>query len=223
MSWIKQADENVEQQEEMGGISGISKTDAYELEITEMYLKDSEMSKSMSVVVNAKTDDNETVKSYFTVQGKDGLGFYEKKGKKYEHFGIASIRSLIRVALDKDLYDVEPTEGTYKQWDNEKKEMVEVKGRVFAELIGIKVGGTVQMTKTIAGADSKLTSDITHFFDLKTGLFANEEHSEGKRSKLDKWLNTKKEFKIVEEQQRGSSFGKKKEEGGEKPKSKWSK
>lgn len=222
MSWIKK-EENIEKQEELGGVSSISTTDAYELKIKEAYLKESSVqgSQSLSFVLNAETENAELVKTYFVLQGKDGKGYWERDGRRYEHFGFVIAKTVFGLVLKKEIYDVPPVDGFYMDWDNDAKKMVETKGRVFSELIGKTVGACVQMNRKIAGADTKEYPEITHFFDVETGLFYTEEDT-GKKRKLDKWLDNKKDYKIIEETKKESSFGKKQStEDGEPKKNKW--
>jgi len=233
MSWIKKEAE-VEVAEELEySNSRLTVTDAYEIEITEAYLKPSadKDSKSMSLVISGKTEDELTATTYFTVMGRDGETFFEStvKGKKVkkQHFGLNIVNTLFQIVLDgKEIFECEPAEVEYQVWDKEDKEMVDTKGDGFPELIGKKVGITYQMRREINGKDSKEFGEITHFFDSETGLFCGEEDSDNR--KLDKWLNSKKEFIVKEVEAPRSSFGKKKtekdEDGVEKPKKrKWGK
>ena len=211
----------------------ISVTDAYEIEITEAYLRNSsdEDSKSVSLVLSGKTEKGETATSYFTVMGRDGETFFKSsvKGKlvKKQHFGLSQINTLFMILLEgKEIFDCEPVETEYKVWNKEEKEMEDAKGDGFPELIGKKIGITYQMRREINGADTKEFGEITHFFDLETGLFNGEEPSD--RTKLDKWINSKKDYIVKEIEKPTSSFGKKKTEknddGVEVPKKKrWGK
>ena len=212
MSWIKK-DLEVEVTAEMeSDFSKISKTDAYEVEIVDVHLQNGKDSDSVSVVVGVKTEDGDTNSTYFTVMGRDGNTYYmgsvAGKAVKKQHFGLSSINTLFDIVLGKEIFDIEPSEVEYKQWDNESKAMVDVKGDGFPDLIGKKVGVTVQMTREIDGADSKEYGTITHFFNHETGLFSGEEESD--RTKLSKWLRTMKEFIVKESTTKSSSsFGKK--------------
>ena len=221
MSWITR-DENVETQEEMGGVSGVKVTDAYKATIKEAYVKDStvEGSQSMSIVISAETTDGELVKTYYTIQGKNGKGYYERDGKRFQHIGTGIVKTVFKILLDKEIYDVEPVDGTYKGWDNDTKKQIDVNGRVFADVIGKEIGICVQMIRKIAGTDTKEYGEIAHFFDIETGLFAGEVDS-GKKRKIDKWLDGRKEYKIIEEKQVSSSFGKKAEASADTGRSKW--
>jgi hypothetical protein len=233
MAWIKK-DESVEVSKELEfSNSNITETNAYEVEITECRLANSQTqgSKSVSLVIGAKTEDDETVRSYFTIMGKDGETYFEStvKGKKVkkQHFGLNIANTLFKLALEKEIFDCEPSEVEFKQWNKEEKEMEDATGDGFPELIGAKVGICVQIVKEISGADSKQYPEIKHFFDLESGLFADED-PEAKKSKLDIWLAGRKEFYVIEkEAQNKSSFGKKKssDDGEEAPKkkSKWGK
>ena len=231
MSWIKK-ESNVEVAQELEfSNTNISKTDAYEVEIKEAYLKDSadEQSKSVSLVVLGETEDGDTVKTYFTIMGRDGNTFYEttykgKKSKK-QHFGLSTANTLFKIALDgKEIFDLEPSETKFSQWNKEAKEMEEHTGDGFPDLVGAKIGVTVQMIRKIQGKDSSEYPEISHFFNLETGLFSEEEDSD--RRKLDRWLNSAKEFKVIEEEvKQSSSFGKKADasaDGEDKPR-KWGK
>jgi len=222
--WIKKsADVEVSKELEFEN-QNIDKTDAYEVTITEAYLKESsdEQSKSMSLVINAETKDGDNVKTYFTVTGRDGETYFKTthKGKevKKQHFGLSIANSVFLMLLKQEIFDIEPAKTSFKQWNKENKEMESCTGDGFPELIGKKVGVCVQMIKKINGKDSSQYPEIAHFFDLATGLFAEEEPSN--RRKLDRWLSSAKEYKVVEEKEVKSSFGKKPEE---KKQNKWSK
>ena len=232
MAWIKKDSTAEVSQELEFENTNITKTDAYEAEITEAYLKNSadEQSKSVSLVINAKTEDGDTVKTYFTVMGRDGNTFFEStyKGKKVkkQHFGLSIANSLFKIAFDgKEIFDVEPAETTFSQWNKEDKEMEEHSGDGFPDLVGKKIGLCVQMIRKISGKDSSEYPEVTHFFDTETGLFSEEEDSD--RRKLDRWLSSAKEFKVIEEEAKvKTSFGKKADAGtdGEAPKKKkWGK
>lgn len=227
MSWIKK-EENVEVAAELEyENSRLDKTDAYEVEVTEAYLQNSKTSgsKSVSLVVEVTDADKQTAKSYFTIMGQDGNTFFEStyKGKKVkkQHFGLSIVNTLFMLSLDKEVFDCEPSETTFKKWNAEDKEMEDSKGDGFPELVGKKVGICLQMKREIDGPNSKEFGEITHFFNVETGLFAREEDSDNR--KLDKWLKNKKDFIVKEVEKRESSFGKKKQEtdGDDKPKSKW--
>ncbi|RLF45001.1 MAG: hypothetical protein DRN17_03385 [Thermoplasmata archaeon] len=229
MAWLKRVEDvEVSAELEYDG-QKIDKTDAYEVKIVDAFLKDSsdEQSKSQSLVIGIETDNKETNRTYFTVTGRDGEVFYKftKDGKtiKKQHFGLGISNTLFGIALGKEIFDCDPTEVTYKQYDSEKKEMVDVVGVGFPELIGKIVGVTFQMYREIDGQDSKEYGQITHFFDPETGLFNGEEDSDNR--KLDKWLRNPKAFVIkeVQQQKRQSSFGKKKDVAadGEASKPRW--
>ena len=227
MSWIKK-DSTVEVNAELEYENNrLDKTDAFEVTITEAYLKESatEGSKSVSLVIEAKDDADKSVKTYFTIMGRDGETFYtgSHKGKsvKKQHFGLTRVNTLFSIALGKEIFDCEPDEVAYKVWNKDDKEMEDAKGDGFSELIGKKVGICHQMKREIDGADSKEYGEIAHFFNLETGLFDGEVDSDNR--KLDKWINSKKEFIVTEVEVKKSSFGKKKEEesSDDKPKSRW--
>ncbi len=229
MSWIKK-ESDIKIEEELDFESNkLEVTDAYEVKIVDAHLQASadENSKSVSLVIGIENEDKLTNRTFFTVLGRDGQTFFTStrggKTEKRQHFGLSSVNTLFGIALGKEIFDCEPEEVEYDKWDNDKKEMVKEKGEGFPELIGKTVGITYQMYREIKGQDSKEYGQITHFFNTETGLFYNEEDSDTR--KLDKWLKNPKAFiiKEVEEIQRKSSFGKKKEvaEGGEKPKSRW--
>ncbi len=228
MSWIKKS-ADVEVSKELAyDNQGITKTDAYEVEITDAYLQESrtEGSKSISLVIGIKNENEETNRTYFTIVGKDGETFFKTtvKGKevKRQHFGLSIVNTLFGIVLDKEIFDIEPTDIKYERWDKETKALVEEKGDGFPDLIGKKVGACVQMNREIDGNNSKEFANIAHFFDLKTGLFFEEEDSD--RRKLDRWIAGAKDFIIKEVEQKQSSFGKKKETAnGEAPKSRWGK
>ena len=221
MAWIKKT-EDVVVDNELEGVEKISKTDAYELEITQAYTQASKTpgSSSMSIVISSKdVESGEVNTTYFTVLGKDGNPYYvakvgNKEVKKYL-FGLNIVNTLFGIALGKEVFDVEPSSMKIEKWNNDAKAMEEVTVDGFPDLIGKKIGACVQMHREINGQDSKEYANIAHFFDPETGLFYNEEDSD--KRKLDKWLNGKKEFitKVVEDQpKRQSSFGKKKDSDG---------
>lgn len=224
MAWIKK-DTAVEVSKELEyDNTNIQETNAYSAEITECRLAPSqaEGSKSVSLVVGIKTEDGDTNKTFFTIMGKNGETFFEStyKGKtvKKQHFGLSIADTAFKIALGKEIFEVEPVEVEYQVWDKEDKEMVTKKGDGFPDMIGKKIGVCVQMTREISGSESKEFGTIEHFFDADTGLFSEEEAGAAK-TKLDKWLASSKDFKIVEkEAQNKSSFGAKKEATGDAPK-----
>jgi len=237
MAWIKK-DETVEVNAEMEFESNrIEKTDAMEVEITEAFLQDSqqENSKSVSVVIVVKDEAGLTNRSRFTIMGTNGETFFEStyKGKKVkkQHFGLSIVNTLFMLALDKEIFDIEPSETKFTMWNKEDKEMEDHTGNGFPELIGKKIGICHQMIREIDGTETKEWGEIAHFFDIETGLFAGEEESEN--TKLDKWIKKaeKKPFIIKEkaDDKPKSRFGKKKadegeaKEGEEKPKKRWGK
>ncbi len=233
-AWIKK-DSTVEVSGEMEFSSdAITESNAYEAKITEAYLQNSQTagSKSVSLVISVATEDGETAKSYFTIMGKDGETFFIStvKGKKVkkQHFGLNIVNSLFGIALDKEIFDCEPSETTYKKWNKEDKEMEELTGDGFPELVGKGVGVCVQMIRELKGSNSREYPELKHFFDAESGLFNGEEEPEGKnKTKLNKWLASKKDFQIVEKKETNkSSYGGKKknaddEEDAPKKKSKW--
>jgi hypothetical protein len=226
--WIKKNEEVEVQAELEFDNTSISNTNAYEVTVTECRLAKStaQGSKSLSVVVGVETEDGETNKTFFTILGKDGETYFTStyKGKvvKKQHFGLSIINTLFQLTLNKEIFDVEPEPVTYTQWDKEEKEMAEYEGEGFPSIVGKKVGICLQMVKEIAGTDSKEYGKIEHFFDLETGLFAGED-KDTKKTKLNKWLGSLKEYKVIEkEAQNKSAFGNKKEtETEDKPKSRW--
>lgn len=217
MAWLKR-EENVEVTQELEySNNGISKTDAYEVEITEAYLSESKAdgSKSVSLVISAKNEADETVRTYFTLVGKDGNTYFTQKynGKevKKQHIGLSIANTLFGIALEKEIFDIEPKEVEYSMYDKEAKESKTVKCDGFPDLIGKKVGITAQMNREIDGTKSREYASIDHFFNIETGLFYGEESVEGKPTKLDKWLSSAKDFKETVKEQVKSSFGGKKE------------
>ncbi len=235
--WIKK-DETVEVSQEMEYESNrIEKTDAMEVEITEAFLQNSlqENSKSVGVVIAVKNDEGLTTRTKFTIIGKDGETFfmstYKGKKTKKQHFGLSIVNTLFMLALDKEIFDIEPSETKFTMWNKDDKEMEDHKGDGFPDLVGKKIGICHQMIREIDGTETKEFGEIAHFFDLATGLFAGEE--EGDNTKLDKWIKKaeKKPFIIKEasDEKPKSRFGKKKaeegeaKEGGEKPKKRWGK
>lgn len=221
MAWI-QRNTDVEVSAELEyNNTNITTTNAYTAEVTECYLKDSTdtQSKSKSLVVGVKTDDDETARTYFTIMGRDGNTYFEstvggKKVKK-QHFGLNIADTLFKIALGKEIFACEPSEVDIKVWNKEEKELEDAKADGFPDVIGKKVGVCVQMVREKNGADSKEYPEITHFFDAESGLFSGEESGK-KKTKLDIWLASAKEFKVIEKQQQNTnSFGKKKSEQSE--------
>ncbi len=232
MSWIKK-DETVEVSAEMEyENSRIEKTDAMEVEITEAFLQNSqqENSKSVSAVIAVKNDEGLTTRTRFTIMGRNGETFFEStvKGKKVkkQHFGLSIVNTLFMLALDKEIFDVEPSKTKFTMWNKEEKAMEEQTGDGFPDLVGKKIGICHQMTREIDGTDTKEFGEIAHFFDLESGLFAGEEKSDN--TKLDKWIHKaeKKPYIIKEtsSEKPKSSFGKKQTNNGDAPKKKrWGK
>jgi len=224
--WLKkEADVEVSQELEYSNNS-ISVTNAYEVEITGCRLSESKTqgSKSMSLVVDVKNEDGETNRTFFTIQGKDGNTYFEStvagKTVKKQHFGLSIANTLFQIVEGKEIFDCEPAPLTYELYNKEEKKKEVVEGDGFPNLIGKKVGVCIQMTREIAGTDTKEYGSIEHFFDIESGLFANEERGEGK-TKLDKWLGGLKDYKIVtKEAQNKSAFGAKKEESAAAPQKK---
>ena len=228
--WIKKNTE-VEVQEELEyDNTNIQVTNAYEAEVTGCRLSESkaEGSKSVSLVVDVKTEDGETNRTFFTVMGKDGETYFEStvKGNKVkkQHFGLSIANTLFELTLGKEIFDCDPSEVEFQAWDKEAEEMVTKKAEGFPEIIGKKIGICLQMNREISGTDSKEYGTMEHFFDIATGLFSNED-PESKKTKLDKWLGSMKDFKVTEKEAKNkSSFGNKKkteDAGDEKPKNKW--
>ena len=218
MAWLKRdAEVEVTQELEFSN-NGISKTDAYEIEITEAYLSNSKAdgSKSVSLVISGKTESDETIRTYFTLVGKDGNTFftqsYNGKTVKKQHIGLSIANTLFGIVLGKEIFDVEPSETKYEVYDKDAKERKSETGDGFPDLIGKTVGITAQMNREIDGTKSREYASIDHFFDIETGLFFGEEAVEGKSTKLDKWLSTAKDFKETKKEAPKSSFGGKKEE-----------
>jgi len=213
MAWIKR-DEEVEVSQELEySNNSIQETNAYECEVTEAYLQESkqEGSKSQSLVISVKNDKDETAKTYFTIMGRDGNTYFTStfKGKtvKKQHFGLGIVNTLFKITLGKEIFDCEPSNTTFEQWNKEDKEMEKLDGDGFPELVGKKIGTCIQMIRKISGTNSSEYPEIKHFFDLETGLFADEEDSD--RRKLDRWLASSKPFHVIEEEAPKSSFGKK--------------
>lgn len=212
MAWIKR-DTQVEVREELEyESSSITVTNAYECEVTEAYLKESadDKSKSLSLVIGVKTDAGENARSFFTVLGRDGESYFTKtiNGKtiKMQHIGLSIVNTLFGIALGKEIFDCEPSDVTYEQYNKDTKSRDEVTGDGFPDLIGKRIGTCIQMNREINGADSKEYSSIEHFFDIETGLFYKEEESEN--TKLNKWLKSAKDFKVKEAREvPKSSFG----------------
>ncbi len=181
MAWIKKNEEVEVTKELEYENTSISVSNAYECTITECRIAKSKTqgSKSVSLVVGIKTDEGETNKTFFTIMGKDGETYftstYQGKTVKKQHFGLSIANTLFQLAIGKEIFDVEPQEVEYKQWDAEDKTMKDVTGDGFPELIGKKIGACVQLTKEICGADSKEIGNIEHFFDPETGLMFGED------------------------------------------------
>lgn len=141
MAWISKNSEVEVSKELEFDNSNIQETNAYEVEITECRLAEStaQGSKSVSLVVGVKTEEDETAKTFFTVMGRDGNTYYEStiKGKKVkkQHFGLSTVNTLFKIALDKEVFDCEPEEVTYKAWDKEDKTMKDTQGNGFPEII----------------------------------------------------------------------------------------
>lgn len=229
MAWIKKVvDVVVDNEMEFSGANRIAETNAYEVEITEAYLQDSKAdgSKSSSLVIEVKNEDGATAKTFFTITGKDGQTFFTStaggKTVKKQHFGLSIANTLFKLLLDKEIFDAEPTGTTYKKWNKESKELETLEADGFPELIGKKIGTCIQMIRKISGKDSSEYPEITHFFNIETGLFADEEQSD--KRKLDRWLASAKDFKVIEEEAPKTSFGKKAEKTEDTPvKKKWGK
>lgn len=233
MSWIKKNTEVVVDKElEYSGATGISKTDAYEVEITECRLAEAKdtQSKSVSLVVGVKNEAGETAKSFFTIMGRDGKTYFEstvagEKVKK-QHFGLSIANTLFEIALGKEIFEVEPEEVEFEIYNKESKEREKMEGQGFPELIGKKVGVCIQMVRTIDGKDSYEKAEIEHFFDSETGLFDGEEDSDNR--KLDRWMKRAKDFKEIVKEEKKTAFGAKKTDKAESktdeaPKKKWGK
>ena len=79
MAWISKNSEVEVSKELEFDNSNIQETNAYEVEITECRLAEStaQGSKSVSLVVGIKTEEDETAKTFFTVMGRDGNTYYE--------------------------------------------------------------------------------------------------------------------------------------------------
>jgi len=225
MSWIQKNTEVEVSKELEFNNNRVTETNAYSAIITEAYLKDSsdKTSKSQSLVIGVKTEDGDTATTYFTIKGRDGNTYFKSTvaGKEVlkQHFGLNIVSSLFKIALNKEIFDCEPSETTCQQWNKETKEMETLEVMGFPELIDKPVGICVQMIRKIDGKNSSEYPEISYFFDKETGLFADEKSGE-KRTKLDRWLASAKDFKVVEEKAPKSSFGKK-DTTADKPKRKW--
>jgi len=210
MSWIKK-DETVEAATEQSGFSQISESNAYEVEVIGCHIQESKVegSKSISMMVELRNDDSETAREYFTVLGKDGNSYFvDSKGKKKEHFGLGILNTFVFILTGKEVYDYPPTEMKYQQWDNENKGFIDVVGEGYPDLIGKKIGVKIQMIRETDGMKSKDYPSIFGFFNTETGLSAGEVRDGDKKTKLDKWLDRKKDYKIIEKKEIQSSFSK---------------
>lgn len=230
MSWIKKEEEIVVVEELSSGSDRIQESNAYEVTITGARLAESQQkdSKSLSLVIDLVNENGETAREYFTILGKDGNTYFidKRSNVKKQHIGLTIANSLFQLVLDKEIFDIEPKEVEYKIYNKETEELEDVKGDGFPDLIGKSVGACIQIERIIEGADSKESPRIEHFFNIETGLFNKEEPKDGAKTKLDKWLDKKKEFKeIIKEVKERTNFGGKKETietGSEEPKkSKW--
>jgi len=230
MSWIKREEEIVVVEELSSGSDRIQESNAYEVTITGARLAESQQkdSKSLSLVIDVANENGETAREYFTILGKDGNTYFidKRSNVKKQHIGLTIVNSLFQLVLDKEIFDIEPKEVEYKIYNKETEELEDVKGDGFPDLIGKSVGACIQIERIIEGADSKESPRIEHFFNVETGLFNKEEPKEGAKTKLDKWLDKKKEFKeIIKEVKERTNFGGKKETtetSSEEPKkSKW--
>lgn len=230
MSWIKKEEEVVVVEELSSGSDRIQESNAYEVTITGARLAESQQkdSKSLSLVIEVATENGETAREYFTILGKDGNSYFidKRSNVKKQHIGLTIANSLFQLVLDKEIFDIEPKEVEYKMYNKDTEELEDMKGDGFPDLIGKKVGCCVQIERIIEGADSKESPRIEHFFNVETGLFNKEEPKDGVKTKLDKWLDKKKEFKeIIKEIKERTNFGGKKETtetNSEEPKkSKW--
>lgn len=213
MSWIKREEEIVVVEELSSGSDRIQESNAYEVTITGARLAESQQkdSKSLSLVIDVANENGETVREYFTILGKDGNTYFidKRSNVKKQHIGLTIVNSLFQLVLDKEIFDIEPKEVEYKIYNKETEELEDVKGDGFPDLIGKSVGACIQIERIIEGADSKESPRIEHFFNVETGLFNKEEPKEGVKTKLDKWLDKKKEFKeiIKEVTENRSAFG----------------
>lgn len=229
MSWIKKS-EDVEVVKELEfENSRISVSNAYEVEIIGARLQEAkdESSKSVSLVIDVKNEDGETAREYFTIFGRDGEPYFvdKRNNVKKQHIGLTIVNTAFKIALGKEIFDIEPTEIEYEAYNKDKEEKETLKGDGFPDLIGKKIGVCVQMVREIQGSDSKETPTIEHFFNPETGLFDGEDENV-KVTKLNKWLDKMKEFKeIVKEEPKKANWGGKKEdsktEKEEPKKSKW--
>ena len=230
MSWIKKS-EDVEVVKELEfDNSRISVSNAYEVEITGARLQEAkdESSKSVSLVIDVKNEDGDSAREYFTIFGRDGEPYFidKRNNVKKQHIGLTIVNTAFKIALGKEIFDIEPSEIEYEVYNQENKEKETLKGDGFPELIGKKIGVCVQMVREIQGSDSKETPTIEHFFDHETGLFDGEDGT-AKVNKLNKWLDKMKEFKeVIKEEPKKANWGGKKEdskaaEKEEPKKSKW--
>ena len=79
--WIKKSEDVEVIQELEFNNSKISASNAYEVEITGARLQQAkdEASKSVSLVIDVKTEDEETAREFFTIFGRDGEPFFVDK------------------------------------------------------------------------------------------------------------------------------------------------
>lgn len=209
MSWIKK-EKDVEEIEELGGSSLIQASNAYEVEITGARLAKGKETESLSLVIEVKNDVGETAREFFTVNGRDGKTYFldKRNGAKKQHIGLTIVNSLFQLVLDKEIFEVEPVEIEYKVYNKDTEEFETTTADGFPELIGKKVGVCVQIERTVEGENSREQPRIEHFFNVETGLFNKEEAVQGAKTKLDKWLDRKKDFKEIIKEVKKSSFGK---------------
>lgn len=214
MSWIKKDEEIVVIEELSSNDSRIQTSNAYEVEITGARLSKGKESDSLSLIIDVKNEDGETAREFFTIMGKDGNTYFidKRTNVKKQHIGLTIVNSLFQLVLDKEIFEVEPTEIEYQAYNKDLEEFETLTADGFPDLIGKTVGVCIQIERTIEGAESKEQPRIEHFFNPETGLFNKEEPKEGAKTKLDKWLDKKKEFKEIVKEVKKSAFAAKKED-----------
>ena len=103
-------------------------------------------SKVEFIELDMVNQDGKLLREKFMVRGKDNNTFYKRNGKKFQHFGINKIKSLMKVSgqfedTDSSKYmatiygGAEKADVTYSEYGKEKTEEF----LTFPELIGLKV------------------------------------------------------------------------------------
>ena len=76
----------------------------------------------------------------------------KRTGVKKQHFGLTIVNTAFKIALGKEIFDIEPTkEIEYEAYNKDEEKMVTLKGDGFPDLIGKKIGVCVQIIREIQG------------------------------------------------------------------------